>query len=43
MPPRPNQHWDMGANTTKVYHLCCGILQLWKETKEKPQNRLQCL
>ena len=24
MPPRPKQHWDM--NTTKVCHLCCGII-----------------
>ena len=24
MPPRLKQHWDM--NTTKVCHLCCGII-----------------
>ena len=26
MPPRPKQQWDMGVNTPKVCHLCCGII-----------------
>ena len=26
MPSRPKQQWDMGVNTAKVCHLCCGII-----------------
>ena len=26
MPPRPKQQWDIGVNTAKVCHLCCGII-----------------
>ena len=41
MPPRPKQQWDMGGNTAKVCHYV--VVLLWKETTEKPQNRLSCL
>ena len=35
------QHWDIGVNSTKVCHFCCGIIMTGNN--RNAQNGLQCI